>query len=210
MKYEWRKYDKQIYLPKLEPQVLIVPEYSFLTVAGQGNPNDDDFAQVIGVLYSLAYAIKMLPKQGVMPAGYFDYTVFPLEGIWQKGQVSEVLDKDKLIYTMMIRQPDFVTAEVFATALALVKKKKPHPLLDSVKLERIDDGLCVQMLHMGSYDDEPKTFNQMEEFCVKNTLVRLADSHREIYLTDARKVEQSKWKTVLRYKVKRVCCESGE
>ena len=201
MKYEWRKQGKEIYLPKAKPQILDVGKYQFFTINGKGNPNDEIFSEAIGVLYKLSYAVKMLPKKGIIPDGYFDYTVFPLEGIWEKEELSETLNKDKLIYTIMIRQPDFVTKEIAETVIESVKDKNPHALLDIVKFEEIHDGMCVQMLHIGSYDDEPKTFEQMDVFCSDNNLKRISNKHREIYLSDARKVEKSKLKTVLRYSV---------
>ena len=143
----------------------------------------------------------MLPKKGIIPDGYFDYTVFPLEGIWEKEDESEPLNKDKLIYTIMIRQPDFVTNEIAETVIESVKNKNPHALLDKVKFEKISDGMCVQMLHIGSYDDEQISFEQMDIFCNENSLKRVSNKHREIYISDAKKVEKSKLKTVLRYSV---------
>lgn len=203
MKYEWKKQGKELYLPKSEPKIIEIPQYKFFTINGKGNPNDESFAEAIGVLYSLSYAVKMLPKKGITPVGYFDYTVFPLEGIWHKAQESEILDKDQLIYTIMIRQPDFTTNEIAQIALENVKKKKPHKLLDVAKFEEIHDGLSVQMIHVGSYDDEPISFGQMDLFCKENNLKRTSNKHREIYLTDARKVAKDKLKTVLRYFVER-------
>lgn len=158
----------------------------------------------MGVLYSISYAVKMMPKSGGTPEGYFDYTVFPLEGVWdisEKGKQENNLDKNELIYTIMIRQPDFVTEEIAMKAIEIVKKKKPHPLLESVTFDSMSDGLCVQMLHIGSYDDEPNSFAKMKEYCEENNLNRLSNKHREIYISDARKTEASKLKTVLRYKV---------
>ena len=201
MKYEWRKQDKEIYLPKAKPQILDVEKYQFFTISGKGNPNDGIFSEAIGVLYKLSYAVKMLPKKGIIPDGYFDYTVFPLEGVWEKEDESETLNKDKLIYTIMIRQPDFVTNEIAETVIESVKNKNPHALLDKVKFEKISDGICVQMLHIGSYDDEQISFEQMDIFCNENSLKRVSNKHREIYISDAKKVEKSKLKTVLRYSV---------
>lgn len=204
MKYEWKKQGKEIYLPKSEPKRIEIPQYKFFTINGKGNPNDESFAEAIGVLYSLSYAVKMLPKKGITPEGYFEYTVFPLEGIWNKEQESEILDKNQLIYTIMIRQPDFTTNEIAQIALESVKKKKPHTLLEHVKFEEIHDGISIQMLHVGSYDDEPRSFEQMDIFCKENNLKRTSNKHREIYLTDARKVAKDKLKTVLRYFVENV------
>ena len=204
MKYEWRKKEKEYYIPKEKPQLIEVPEFKFFTIQGQGNPNSEGFAEAIGVLYSLAYAVRMMPKNGITPEGYFEYTVYPLEGIWdltEDGKTQEILNKDELIYTIMIRQPEFVTEKVAEMAMEIAKKKKPHPLLDKVRFQSIKDGLSVQMLHIGPYDDEPRTFMAMQEFCGANNLDLKTKAHREIYLSDFRKTEPEKLKTVLRYMV---------
>lgn len=207
MKYEWKKHEKNLYLPKQIPEVITIPKQTFFMLKGKGNPNSDSFAEKIGVLYSLAYAVRMMPKQGYIPEGYFEYTVYPLEGLWdltEEGKKSEALNKDEFIYTIMIRQPDFVTEDVVNKAFETVKQKKPHPFLEDVIFGAFEDGLSVQMLHLGSYDDEPQSFKIMNEFIAKNNLVRSSLSHREIYLSDARKVQSDKLKTVLRYMVKPV------
>ncbi|KOS68359.1 hypothetical protein AEA09_07170 [Lysinibacillus contaminans] len=207
MKYEWRKQEKNLYIPKQKPELVTVPEQQFFMIKGQGNPNEEEFAEKIGVLYSLAYAVRMMPKQGYTPDGYFEYTVYPLEGIWdltEEGRQLDTLDKDELLYTIMIRQPNFVTKEVVERAFKHVEKKKPHPFLKDVTFDTIQDGLSVQMLHVGPYDDEPQSFELMNEFAKNNNLERVAMLHREIYLSDFRKVEPAKLKTVLRYKVKPV------
>lgn len=207
MKHEWKKHDKQFYLPVSKPEKIVVPAFKFFTIEGKGNPNGDLFAEHVGVLYALSYAIRMSPKQGFAPADYVEYTVFPLEGVWDideqaREKYNGTIDKDTLVYKLMIRQPDFVTATLAAEAIARTKKKKPHPLLDKVKFEIMEEGLCVQMLHSGSYDDEPASFRQMEAFATANNLERTSMTHREIYLTDARKVAADKLKTVLRFNVK--------
>lgn len=205
MKYEWRKHEKNLYLPKEKPEIVTVPKQNFLMIQGKGNPNNDDFSERVGALYSLAYAIRMMPKQGYTPEGYFEYTVYPLEGIWdltEEGRKSDVLNKNELLYTIMIKQPDFVTKDIVHIAFDNVRKKKPNPLLDEVIFNSMEDGLSVQMLHVGSYDDEPKSFQLMKDFIEDNNLEIVSLKHREIYISDARKVEPSKLKTVLRYKVK--------
>lgn len=205
MKYEWRKQEKNLYIPKQKPELVTIPEQKFFLIKGIGNPNENEFAEKIGVLYSLAYAVRMMPKQGYTPAGYFEYTVFPLEGIWdltEEGKKLDTLNKDELLYTIMIRQPDFVTKELVDRAFEQVEKKKPHPFLNDVKFGTFQDGLSVQMLHVGPYDDEPQSFKVMNEFIKNNNLEKTSLQHREIYLSDFRKVEPSKLKTVLRYKVK--------
>ncbi|MFA5523401.1 MAG: GyrI-like domain-containing protein [Tissierellales bacterium] len=207
MKHEWRKQEKSLYIPKEKPELITVPEQKFLMIKGEGNPNSEEFAEKIGVLYSLAYAIRMMPKQGYTPEGYFEYTVYPLEGVWdltEEGRKLEKLNKDELLYTIMIRQPDFVTEEVVERAFGNVRKKKPHPLLDKVTFGTMEDGLSVQILHVGPYDDEPQSFEMMKEFINNNNLEIATLIHREIYLSDARKVEPAKMKTVLRYRVKSI------
>jgi len=204
MKYEWKKAEKQLYLPKTIPELITIPNQKFFMLKGKGNPNSDSFAEKIGVLYSLAYAIRMMPKQGYIPDGYFEYTVYPLEGLWdltEEGRNSEILNKNELLYTVMIRQPDFVTPSVAEKAFEIVRKKKPHLLLDKVTFEMLEDGLSVQMLHLGSYDNEPQSFKLMNEFITNHNLEKRALVHREIYLSDAREVQPEKLKTVLRYMV---------
>ena len=207
MKHEWRKQEKDLYIPKQKPELIKVPEQKFLMIDGKGNPNNEDFPERIGALYSLAYAIRMMPKQGYIPEGYFEYTVYPLEGVWDltvEGRKSDVLDKNELLYTIMIRQPDFVTKEIFHKAFENIKKKKPNPLLDEVRFETFDEGLCVQILHLGSYDSEVESFKIMKDFIDNNNLEIVTLKHREIYLSDARRVEPKKFNTVLRYRVKHI------
>lgn len=207
MKHEWRKKEKEYYIPKEKPQLLEIPEFKFFTLEGQGNPNTEAFTECIGVLYSLSYAIRMMPKNGITPEGYFEYTVYPLEGIWdltEKGRSEQTLNKEELVYKLMIRQPDFVTEEIVKMAMEIVKKKKYHPLLEKVKFELIKDGLSVQMLHVGPYDDEPRTFSVMKDFCTENNLTIKTLAHKEVYISDFRKTEPSKLKTVLRYSVEQI------
>lgn len=203
MKYEWRKQEKELYLPKSKPEAVTVPEYKFFMLDGKGNPNEEEFAEAVGVLYSLSYAVKMMPKKGITPDGYFDYTVYPLEGVWDLAEEArglEKLDKNSLIYTVMIRQPDFVTDELAQEVIESVKLKKPHSMLETVKFGKMEDGLCIQMMHTGSYDNEPESFSIMEDYCKKMNMKRTSMIHREIYISDVRKTEPDKLKTVLRFK----------
>jgi hypothetical protein len=205
VKHEWRKHEKHLYMPKQIPEMVTVPRQKFIIIKGEGDPNSEDFTKRVEVLYSLAYAIRMMPKQGYTPEGYFEYTVYPLEGIWdltEEGKKLDILDKDELLYTIMIRQPDFVTIEVVDKALENVRKKKPHPLLDEVRFDTMEDGLSVQILHIGSYDDEEISLNRLNMYIEENNLEKVTLAHREIYLSDPRKVEPAKLKTVLRYMVK--------
>lgn len=200
-KYEWKKAEKSFYSPGRSPQLVEIPAFKFFTLAGKGNPNDAFFKEYIQCLYSLSYALKMQWKK----ENGFDYAVYPLEGIWSlqtsTDQNNDVLDKDHLVFNLMIRQPDFVTMEYADEIVEKVKIKKPHPLLENVKFETIKDGLCVQTLHIGSYDSEPMSFTEMSSFAQKNSLSRAGTVHREIYLSDARKVQPEKLKTILRFQV---------
>ncbi len=206
MKHEWRKKEKEIYLPKNKPETADIPEFKYFTIEGEGNPNSDAFPEYIGVLYSLSYAVKMSYKKGIEPDGYFDYAVYPLEGVWDikedaKKNFTGTIKKDDLIFKLMIRQPGFVDLDFVDKIMALTKEKKPHKLLDSVKFEIINEGTCVQILHLGSYDNEPESFNTMEDFAIAQGLKRFSKIHKEIYLNDARKTAPGKLKTVLRFQV---------
>lgn len=206
MKHEWRKKEKDIYLTKKEPILIQIPEYKFLTIEGEGNPNSDAFSEYIGALYSVSYAIKMTLKKEPVLKGYFDYTVYPLEGVWDltveaKKNYNGKINKDDLIFKLMIRQPGFVDSDYVKKMIELSINRKPSELLNKVKFEKTWEGKCVQMMHMGSYDDEHKSFKLMEEFAGKEKLSRKSKKHREIYLSDFRKVAPEKLKTILRFKV---------
>jgi len=206
MKQDWKKTDKHYYLPKTKPELVKVPPFKFFSIHGHGDPNEKEFQENIGVLYSLAYAIKMSPKNNFAPADYYEYTVYPLEGIWDiseeaKKTNSEKLDKSQLVYDLMIRQPGFVTPEFAAEAIERTKKKKYNPLLEKVIFGNIEDKECIQMMHIGSYDNEPESFRQMEDFCKQSGYKRESKQHREIYLSDFRRVSPEKLKTVLRFRV---------
>lgn len=204
MKHEWKKKEKELYMPKDKPEIITIPKQKFFMISGKGNPNSEEFSDKTGVLYSLSYAVRMMPKKGFTPQGYFEYVVYPLEGLWDltdEGKKSTKLNKDELLYTIMIRQPNFVTKEVVDKTFEDVKKKKPHPYLNEVKFGELEDGLSVQMMHIGSYDNEPESFFKMKEFISSNNLEIITLEHREIYISDARKIEENKLKTVLRYRV---------
>jgi len=206
MKHEWKKHEKTLYLPKAEPELITVPGMNFFCIDGKGNPNDDFFAEYIKVLYAVSFAVRMSPKAGIAPAKYFEYTVYPLEGVWDlsdkaKSKYDGTVDKNELIFTLMIRQPDFVDKDFAEEIIERTKKKKPHKLLNDVRFVSINEGHCVQMMHLGPYDDEPASFRMMEEFCRDEGMQRKTRNHREIYLTDARKTAPEKQKTVLRFQV---------
>ena len=204
MKYEWKKEEKNIYLPKDEPTIVNVPNTKFICIKGKGNPNNEDFTNRIGVLYKMSYAVRMMPKNGFTPEDYFEYTVYPLEGLWNltdEGKKSTSLNKDELLYTIMIKQPSFFNKELFFKALEICKRKSPNDLLDDVFYDEIEDGLSVQIMHHGPYDDEPASFQKMKDFIINNNLKIKTLVHREIYISDSRKVDKDKMKTVLRYQV---------
>ncbi|WP_163100018.1 GyrI-like domain-containing protein [Peribacillus alkalitolerans] len=204
MKYEWRKQDKELYIPKNLPSLIEIPPLKYFTIKGKGNPNSDAFSKLVEALYKLSYTIRMMPKKGFTPDGYFEYTVFPLEGVWdldEEGRKLNVLDKDRFVYILMIRQPDFVTDDLIMQAKESLINKGSEKLINEIELEVIQEGLCVQCMHVGSYDDEPKTFSLMEEFCKEKGLQRTEKIHKEIYISDPRKTATDKLKTVLRIKV---------
>ena len=204
MKYEWRKQENNLYSVKQMPIIVNVPKQKFILVKGKGNPNESDFSDRISVLYSLAYAIKILFKnvmKNKTDNEITDFTVYPLEGFWKKVN-GEELDKNKLEYTLLIKQPDFITQEIFTKAIENIKKKKPDALYDEISFRKIEEGKSIQILHVGSYDDEPKSFEQMNEFARKLDLTRIGDSHKEIYLSNKNRISEEKQKTILIYSVK--------
>ncbi|MDF2835982.1 MAG: hypothetical protein K0Q63_1622 [Paenibacillus sp.] len=161
----------------------------------------------VGLLYSLSYGIKMSPRKGPAPEGYYDYTIFPLEGIWdleEEARGQSQLDKDRLVYTLMMRQPDFVTPELARTTIETAGKKRPSAPWSDVSFEELHEGLCLQMMHIGPYDDEPQSFARMERYCEEHRLKRSSYTHKEIYISDFRKTAPEKLRTVLRFKIDRV------
>lgn len=206
MKYEWRKKEKEIYLPPNKPVLIDIPRYKYYTIKGSGNPNSSFFGECIEALYAASYAIRMSNKKGLEPDNYYEYTVYPLEGIWDISERSKksfdgTIDKDELVYTLMIRQPDFVSSDFAGLAKEWAVKKKANPLINELSFVEMTYGKCVQMMHLGSYENEPESFAAMEEFCSKNRLKRQSMQHKEIYISDPRKVVPEKLKTVLRFEV---------
>ena len=210
-KVDYKKDFKQYYVPKSSPEIVVVPSMPFLMVDGSGDPNGEEFAKATEALYSLSYAVKMSYKSDDVPDGYYEYTVFPLEGIWDLVDRSKpATDKSNLKYTMMIRQPDFLTEGGFERFLEQTKRKKTNPYLEAVRFERAEEGRSCQMMHFGSFDDEPESFARMEAYCAKHGFVRTSKIHREIYLSDPRKTETAKLKTVLRFPVRQSRAGSAE
>lgn len=204
-KHEWRKKEKDLYIPKNKPIEIEIPPLKYFTIEGEGNPNDEGFSKYIEALYALSYGIKMSPKRDDAPEGFYDYTVYPLEGFWDISKEakleSRVFNKDDLVFKIMIRQPDFVTEEYALEIISYVINKKKLPLLKKVKFETIEEGSCVQILHVGPYEDEPASFEKIELYCRENNLERKFKTHKEIYLSDFRRVSKDKLKTVLRVQI---------
>jgi len=199
---DYKKDFKHLYLPPASPVIVEVPPMPFLALNGAGDPNGEAFARQTEALYALSYAVKMSYRSGQVPEGYYDYKVFPLEGVWDLVDYAKpATDKNNLKYTIMIRQPDFLTEDLFERFREQTKRKKRNPYLDQVRLIRMEDGLCCQMMHIGPYDDEPASFARMEAYCAEAGYVRAEKTHREIYLSDPRKTEPAKLRTVLRFRV---------
>ncbi len=208
-KLDYKTAYKELYAPKTTPSVIDVGPMTFIMADGRGNPNDEEgeFQRAVELLYALTYTIKMSPKSGNSPEGYFEYVVPPLEGLWwmDDPEHADFQDKDKYCWTAMIRQPEFVTQQVYEWAAAEVSRKKKLDT-DIARLELFTEGLCVQCMHIGPYSDEPATIEKMEAYMAQNGLVRdLSDTrkHHEIYLGDPRKTEPSKMRTILRYPVRK-------
>lgn len=203
MPVDFKKTEKELYQPKTAPSIVDVPEMTYIAVNGKGNPNTSEAYRIaIEILYGLSYSIKMSKMSGSTPDGYFEYVVPPLEGLWWSFDYS---DKESFCWTAMIRQPEFVTPEVFDTAQTALAKKKAGLDLSIARLEKITEGLCVQALHIGSYDSEPATIAAMEEFATQNGYtIDIGDArrHHEIYLSDPRKVAVDKLKTVIRHPIR--------
>ncbi len=206
---DYKKAFKELYNPKTTPSLIEISEMKFLQIDGKGDPNDvgGDYQQALELLYALAYTIKMSPKSGNAPKDYFEYVVPPLEGLWwlDGDPETDLKDKSKYCWTSMIRQPEFVTDEVFLSAAETVQRKKGLNT-DKARLVTFKEGLCVQCMHLGSFDDEQASFAKMKEFMQQNGLIHEPSQigrHHEIYLADPRKTEPSKRKTILRFPVRR-------
>ena len=205
MVFDFKKEYKDLYQPKTAPSAIDVPAMIFVMVDGTGNPNtSEEYQSAVEILYGLSYAIKMRKKGGNQPVGYFDYVVPPLEGLWWLGDGSDAWykDKDRYCWTSMIRQPEFVNAAVFETAKTELSKKKPFLDTSRARLEAFNEGLCIQAMHIGSYDDEPGTIAAIEQFMAENGYVSdIGDKrlHHEIYFNDPRKTASEKLKTIIRH-----------
>ena len=187
MKYEWRKQEKELYGVKTKAVLVNVPKQKFITIKGKGNPNEEDFSNRISALYSVAYGIKMLFKKAALNNEINYFTVFPLEGLWQKGDKVE-FDKNDLSYTLMIKQPDFITEEIYN-------------LYEGISFKEFEGEKAIQILHLGSFDDEPQSFEKMDKLATELQLKRTSNVHLEIYLTNKNRTSEEKQKTILRYSV---------
>lgn len=204
MKYEWRKSEKALYGAKQKPELVEVPSQQFIVIEGEGDPNEADFSERVAALYPLAYSIKILFKSMMKDEAedkVTDFTVYPLEGIWEKA-AGEGFDKSQLRYQLMIQQPNVITQDMFTAALEHVRKKKPNPLYDDICLQSFPEERAIQILHVGSYDSEPASFEKMDELASSLGLERCDQVHREIYLSNKNRTPEEKLKTILRYAVK--------
>ena len=209
MAFDFKKEYKEYYMPKNRPELVTVPKMNFVAVRGQGDPNEEGgaYQAALNVLYGVAYTLKMSYKTDHRIEGFFEYVVPPLEGFWWQEGVDGIdySDKSTFCWISVIRLPDFVTKADFDWAVETAEKKKK---LDCSGAEflTVDEGLCVQIMHMGPYDDEPATVAQMDRFLAENGYENdLSETrlHHEIYLSDARKVPPEKWKTVIRHPVRK-------
>jgi len=206
---DYKKTQKELYHPKTEPTIIDVPEMPFIMIDGRGNPNTSEaYLESLEILYGLSYSIKMSKLGGAAPEGYYDFVVPPLEGLWwvQSGDRLDFSDKDKYFWTSMIRQPEFVTQDVFEDVKKAFSEKKPYLDLTPARLELLTEGLCVQIMHIGPYDDEPATIEIMDKYLADSGYVSdISETrhHHEIYLSDPRRTAQKKLKTIIRHPIRK-------
>ena len=209
MAFDFKKEHKEFYMPKNKPEIVTVPQANYIAVRGKGNPNEIDgaYQKAISILYAVAYTLKMSYKTEHKIEGFFEYVVPPLEGFWWQDNVDGIdyADKAAFNWISVIRLPEFITQKDFEWAVETASEKKKLDC-SSAEFLTVDEGLCVQIMHIGAFDDEPQTVTLMDEYIAQNgyendrTESRL---HHEIYLSDARKVAPEKWKTVIRHPIKR-------
>ena len=208
MAFDFKKEYKEFYMPKNKPEIVNVPAANYIAVSGKGDPNEEEgaYQQAIRILYAVAYTLKMSYKTDYKIDGFYEYVVPPLEGFWWQDGAdgADYNDKSSFHWISVIRLPDFITKENFDWAVETVTKKKKIDC-SAAEYLTIEEGLCVQMMHLGSFDDEPATIAKMDQFLEQNGYVNdLNDDrlHHEIYLSDARKTEPAKMKTVIRHPIK--------
>lgn len=209
MAFDFKKEYKELYMPKNKPSIVNVTKANYIAVRGSGNPNEQDgtYQKAIGVLYAVAYTLKMSYKTDYKIEGFFEYVVPPLEGFWwqENNEGIDYTHKSAFNWISVIRLPDFVTKKDFEWAIEAADKKKKTDC-SSAEFMTVDEGLCVQIMHVGSYDDEPSTIALMDRYLAENgyandiTSTRL---HHEIYLSDPRKTDLEKLKTVIRHPIKK-------
>ena len=210
MAFDFRKEYREFYQPKDKPAIVEVPAMNYIAVRGSGDPNEESgaYQQAVSVLYAIAYTLRMSYKGGRQIEGFFEYVVPPLEGFWwQEG--TEGMDyarKADLHWISVIRLPDFVTQEDFTWAVEEASRKKKLNC-SGAEMLTIREGLCVQMMHLGTYDDEPASVAKMDAYteeqgCVSDFSAQRL--HHEIYLSDPRKTPPEKWKTVIRHPIRRL------
>lgn len=212
--FDFKKEFISLYMPGLKPAFVNVPAMKFIMIEGRGDPNlpDGEYAQAMQALYALSYAIKMSKNGPNKPEDYFEYVVPPLEGLWwmegMKGV--DIAAKHKFHWISMIRQPDFVTDQVFERAKASAARKHPSPMLERTRLQTFEEGLCAQVMHIGPYDEEKRTIEALDAFITesgkKHAMYTLSPEgikrrHHEIYLSDPRKADPAAMKTVIRHPV---------
>ena len=209
MAFDFKKEYKEFYMPKNKPEIVTVPKANYIAVRGKGNPNEIDgaYQQAISILYAVAYTLKMSYKTEHKIEGFFDYVVPPLEGFWWQDNVDGIdyADKAAFNWISVIRLPEFITKKDFEWAVETASEKKKLDC-SSAEFLTVDEGLCVQIMHIGAFDDEPQTVALMDEYIAQNGYendITESRLHHEIYLSDARKVAPEKWKTVIRHPIKR-------
>lgn len=210
MAFDYKKEYKEFYMPKAKPEIVTVPSMNYIAVRGTGNPNEEGgaYKASIGLLYGIAFTIKMSKKGSRQIEGYFDYVVPPLEGFWCQDGIYgfDYTRKDLFHWISVIRLPDFVGQEDFKWAVAEAEKKKKQDF-SAVEFMTIEEGLCVQMMHIGPFDDEPASVALMDSYIAEQGYENDFSSsrlHHEIYLSDARKVAPEKWKTVIRHPIRKI------
>ncbi len=209
MAFDYKKEYKEFYMPKKKPSIVEVPTMNYIAVRGKGNPNlkGSEYKESIGLLYTIAFTIKMSKKSNHQIAGYFDYVVPPLEGLWWQEKIEGIdyTHKEDFHFISIIRLPDFVTREDFDWAIQKATKKKKEDF-SKVEFFTYEEGLCVQCMHIGSYDDEPETIKIMHDFMMEQGYeLDITDKrlHHEIYLSDARRVASERLKTAVRHPIKK-------
>ena len=210
MAFDFKKEYKEFYMPKNKPEIVTVPKANYIAVRGKGNPNEIDgaYQQAISILYAVAYTLKMSYKTEHKIEGFFESVVPPLEGFWWQDNVDGIdyADKAAFNWISVIRLPEFITKKDFEWAVETASEKKKLDC-SSAEFLIVDEGLCVQIMHIGAFDDEPQTVALMDEYIAQNGYendITESRLHHEIYLSDARKVAPEKWKTVIRHPIKRL------